>query len=257
MSDGPAAGPVALSVVAPVFNEVAILDELIERCARAAGEVTGRFEVILVDDASDDETPRALAARGPDPRVRVVRMPTNVGQFRATLEGLRQAAGDVVVVLDGDLQDPPEEIPRLVAALRAAPARVEAACAVKTGRDDPAWLRAGAAALHALQATLGRGEMPPGAGSFCALRRGAAARVTRVTAQRANLAAALASVGVVAVAVPYLKRARYDGRSRVGAAGLVREALGSLALTGALPRLLALGGGLAAAALLRRASRRR
>lgn len=229
---------IELSVVVPVFNEAEILDELITRCLRAAGDAVPRCELVLVDDGSTDETPRVLAAHAADGRLRVVRLAHNQGQFRATQQGMRQARGELVVVLDGDMQDPPEEIPRLVAALRASPDGVTAACAVKSVRDDPAWLRLGAALFHLLQATLVRGHVPPGAGSFCVMRRVAVAQVTELPVARANLAAALAAVGVVAVAVPYRKMARYDARSRVGFVGLVREALGSLALTGALWRLL-------------------
>lgn len=236
-------------MVVPVFNEERALEELIARCLRASREAAASFELVLVDDGSTDGTPHLLAAHATNPNVRPVRLEPNAGQFRATLHGLQRATGDLIVVLDGDLQDPPEEIPRLVQALRGAPADVTVAYAVKADRDDPPWLRLGAALYHLLQTGLGRGAVPTGAGSYCVMRRAVAGRVASLTVRRANLAAALAAVGVVAITVPYRKQGRYDGRSRVGFVGLVREALGSLALTGALWRLLGLVALLTAIAL--------
>ena len=76
-----------LSIVAPVFNEAAILEELAERCVRAGRATHRSFEVLLVDDASNDDT--RTAAAGLRPPVRVLHLAANVGQLGATLEGLR------------------------------------------------------------------------------------------------------------------------------------------------------------------------
>ena len=228
----------SLSVVAPVHDEAAVLRELAARCVAAARSAGEPFEVILVDDASADETPAIAATLGPE--VRVLRLSENRGQLGATLEGLRAARGERVVVLDGDLQDPPELIPALLRALDGAGPGVEVAFAVKTRRDDPAWFLAGRAAYGAL-ARLGAGRPPSGAGSYCAMRRALAARAARVRLRHANLATVLAALGAASVGVPYEKVARYDGASRVGAAGLAREALGSLFLGGAVGRIATLG----------------
>ena len=112
-----------ISVVIPVFNEARSLADLHHRLAQTLKETGEAYEVVFVDDGSTDgsiEILRALHAQ--DRTVRVVRLNRNWGQHAAVLAGMERACGDVVVTLDADLQNPPEEIPRLPAALAAGPA---------------------------------------------------------------------------------------------------------------------------------------
>lgn len=221
----------ALSVVVPVFEEAAVVDELVRRCV-AAATATGRtFELLVVDDASGDATPDRLAAlAAADPRVVHVRLPVNQGQFGATKAGLARARGALVAVLDGDLQDPPELLPRLVEAHDAAPAGdTTVVFGVKARRRDPLWFRLGRAGYQALQSLLGA-SLPSGAGSYSLFPLVLARRVAAVPLASANLAPVLCALGADARIVPYDKAARYDDRSRVGPVGLAREALGSLLL---------------------------
>ena len=105
-----------LSLVIPVFNEEQSLPELIRRCL-AVGRSLGReFEIILVDDGSRDSSPDIIAAQGAaNPEVTGVFLNRNYGQHAAIMAGFAGARGEVVVTLDADLQNPPEEIPRLLA----------------------------------------------------------------------------------------------------------------------------------------------
>ena len=107
----------SLSIVIPVFNEEANLPELLKRCL-AAGEASGLpFELILVDDGSSDNSSGLIGeacAQHPGRVVGVI-LNRNYGQHAAVMAGLEQSRGDIVVTLDADLQNPPEEIPRLVA----------------------------------------------------------------------------------------------------------------------------------------------
>ena len=108
--------PDTLSIVIPVFNEEACLPELIERCVSAAGKTSCPFEIILIDDGSSDRSPAMLrdaASQHPDQIVSIF-LNRNYGQHAAVLAGLARARGSIVVTLDADLQNPPEEIPRLV-----------------------------------------------------------------------------------------------------------------------------------------------
>ena len=108
-----------LSIVIPVFNEVDNLDELIERCL-SAGNRTGRsFEIILVDDGSSDGSAGKIdvAAKSNPGNVVGVFLNRNYGQHAAVIAGFEQSKGDIVITLDADLQNPPEEIPRLVDAI--------------------------------------------------------------------------------------------------------------------------------------------
>jgi dolichol-phosphate mannosyltransferase len=245
----PARPPLHLSIVAPLHDEVTIVEELMDRCTLAGEACSVAFEVVLVDDASRDGTGDRIAAReGLDPRVRLVRLARNRGQLGATKAGLARARGAVVVVLDGDLQDPPEVIPSLVQALGPAPGDV--AFAVKSDRDDPRWFFVGQALFHGAQELLSSARLPKGAGSFCAMHAELAARASRVRVRHANLSAVLAGLRVQGVGLGYRKLARYDGRSRVGPLGLAREAVGSLVLAGAASRLLAGGAAVAVGAMV-------
>jgi len=233
-----------LSIVAPVYNEARILNELVARCGQAGQRCGVPFELVIVDDASTDDTPNLLADLARDPCVRNHRLPSNAGQFRATQAGLREARGEMIVVLDGDLQDPPEQIPRLVEALTSAASSVVAVLAVKSRRDDPAAFMVGQSIFHRLQSALSRVSLPRGAGSYCIMRRAVARRVATAELRRANLAAIVAvaasAMGGELGSVSYEKGPRYDRSARVGWRGLIAEALGSLAVTGALSRLLVL-----------------
>ncbi len=106
-----------LSVVVPLKDERENVRPLVER-VRDALAGSGRWELVLVDDGSTDGTyPELEAVAGEEPRVKVVRLRRNFGQSAATQAGLDAAAGDIVVTMDGDLQNDPADIPRLVAKL--------------------------------------------------------------------------------------------------------------------------------------------
>lgn len=235
--------PLQLSIVAPVYNEARILPELVRRCVAAGAACGVPFEVVLADDASTDDSAAVLASlAAADARLRPIRLERNAGQFGATQAGLRAARGAQVLVLDGDLQDPPEHIPQLVAALAAAGPDVAAVFAVKTRRDDPQLFMLGQALFHALQRWLSAVAVPPGAGSYCLMRAAVARRVATAPLRHANLSAVVALVahagGGRLDVVPYEKQARYDEQTRVGWRGLVAEAVESLQITGAVSTLL-------------------
>lgn len=110
---------VTTSVVIPVFNEQESLPELIRRCLDACS-VVEPFEIILVDDGSRDASPNIIQDAAEENRNHVVGvlLNRNYGQHAAVMAGFAHARGDVVVTLDADLQNPPEEIPRLVEAVK-------------------------------------------------------------------------------------------------------------------------------------------
>src|SRR6266536_1689412 len=120
-----------VSIVVTVYNEAASLEELYRRAVGALEAGPRTFELIFIDDGSTDGTFAALERlHRADPRVRAVRFKRNFGQHPAMHAGLSRARGDVVVTMDGDLQNQPEDIPRLVEA-------VEAGNDVASGRRRP------------------------------------------------------------------------------------------------------------------------
>src|ERR687883_932305 len=110
--------PPDLSVVVTVFNEERTVDEVYDRTVAALDALGRPYELIFVDDGSSDGTFACLERiHERDARVRAVRFKRNFGQHPAMHAGLARARGDVVVTMDGDLQNAPEDIPRLVAAV--------------------------------------------------------------------------------------------------------------------------------------------
>jgi len=105
-----------VSVVIPVYNEEQSLPQLLERTIKSCKQLTQDYELILVDDGSSDRSAKMLteAAENPDNHVIAIILNRNYGQHSAIMAGFNQADGDLVITLDADLQNPPEEIPRLV-----------------------------------------------------------------------------------------------------------------------------------------------
>src|SRR3954463_12102046 len=124
-----------VSVGVTVYNEAASIEELYRRTLAALEPGPRTFELIFVDDGSTDGTFAALERlHGEDPRVRAVRFKRNFGQHPAMHAGLSRARGYVVVTMDGDLQNQPEDIPRLVEAVEAGN---DVASGRRRARKDP------------------------------------------------------------------------------------------------------------------------
>jgi undecaprenyl-phosphate 4-deoxy-4-formamido-L-arabinose transferase len=116
-SDESAADEIKLiSLVAPVYNEEANLADLVKRCVAVGDSLAYDYELILVDDGSADNSAQMIQQAAEEHRGKVigVLLNRNYGQHAAVMAGLAQARGDVVVTLDADLQNPPEEIPKLL-----------------------------------------------------------------------------------------------------------------------------------------------
>ncbi|NRN28075.1 undecaprenyl-phosphate 4-deoxy-4-formamido-L-arabinose transferase [Photorhabdus heterorhabditis] len=105
-----------VSVVIPVYNEEESLPLLLERTLAACKQLTQNYELILIDDGSSDKSAEILiqAAEQPENHIIAILLNRNYGQHSAIMAGFNQVSGDLVITLDADLQNPPEEIPRLV-----------------------------------------------------------------------------------------------------------------------------------------------
>jgi len=107
-----------ISIVVPVYNEKALLEELCTRLMSVCKGLNRSYEILIVDDGSDDGSFEKLQRiKGDDETLRLIRFTRNFGQQAAVLAGFRMSRGKIVVQLDSDLQNPPEEIPKLLSAM--------------------------------------------------------------------------------------------------------------------------------------------
>ena len=156
-----------VSVVVPCFNEEAVLPELFARLSAAAATWGMDYEIICVDDGSRDKTWEVLKAQNAkDPRWRCLSFARNFGHQTAVSAGLFYATGDAAVVIDADLQDPPEEISRLLARWREG---FEVVFATHKKRRDPLLKRIFAWGFYRLLEKMTPLPMARDAGDFCLL----------------------------------------------------------------------------------------
>jgi glycosyltransferase involved in cell wall biosynthesis len=215
---------IRLSWVLPLHRTAAQLDELVARIHRVSGELRVPHEIILVDDACPEGS-GALAARKAacDPRLRVLRLARNHGQDRALMAGLRLSRGEWTVVLDADLQDPPEAMARLWPACT--PAH-DAVFARRTGHYSGAGRQATSRLYRALASRIGR--LPCGAGLYVALHRGVLGRINAATRGHATLLALIAGARPRCASVDIVRAPRAAGSSSYGPVGRMRKASRSL-----------------------------
>ncbi|MEN6427886.1 MAG: glycosyltransferase [Phycisphaerales bacterium] len=130
-----------VSVVIPVFNEEQNLQELLTRCLKACGDMGESFEIVLVDDGSSDASPQIIAEAAEQNAGSIVGvlLNRNYGQHAAVMAGFGESQGEIVVTLDADLQNPPEEIPTLV---RKVAEGFDVVGTIRTPRHDPFFRRA-------------------------------------------------------------------------------------------------------------------
>lgn len=198
---------IALSVLAPAYGNAPTLPELVRRIALAAAG-TSPFEILIVDDASPDDT-RATLTRlaASEAALAGLGLARNVGQQRAILAGLALCRGRRIVVLDADLQDPPEAIPDLVAALERAPV----VFAGRRGRYQVWHRRLSSALFKRAQAALA--NVPRDASLFFALHRELAAALVAYSGREAALVPLLGALAPHPPSLPVARSARRSGRS--------------------------------------------
>jgi dolichol-phosphate mannosyltransferase len=217
---------VEISVVVPVYKCADCLRHLHERLDAALAEIPGEHEIVLVDDRSPDESwsiLRELAER--DDSVRVVRLSRNFGQHAAITAGIEQARGRWIVVMDCDLQDPPEEIPRLYARAQDG---VQIVYARRTGRSD-AWHRRTGSRLYfrLLNASLGT-DFDPDYGNFTIISRKVRDAFLRFRDKDRHYLMILRWLGFDHASIDVPHAERYAGESAYTMRTLVRFAVDGL-----------------------------
>jgi dolichol-phosphate mannosyltransferase len=214
-----------LSVVAPLFNEDALVGEFHARVCAALAHVP--FELVLVDDGSTDGTALALERiADADPRVRVVSLSRNFGHQTALTAGLDHAAGDAVVMLDADLQDPPELIATMLDHWHAG---CDVVYAVRSERAGESRFKLTTARwFYALFDHLAHIDLRRDSGDFRLLDRRALDALLSMRERNRFLRGMTVWVGFTQAAVPYARDARHAGTTKYSLSRMLRFSLDAI-----------------------------
>jgi polyisoprenyl-phosphate glycosyltransferase len=214
-----------LSVVAPIYNEEALIDEFYARVCSALEGL--RFELVLVDDGSTDGSIAALERLATaDPRVHVVYLSRNFGHQTALTAGLDHASGDAVVMLDADLQDPPELIPRMLDHWRAG---CDVVYAVREQREGESRFKLATARwFYSLFDKLAQVELQHNSGDFRLLDRRALDALLSMRERNRFLRGMTVWVGYTQAAVPYRRDPRYAGETKYTVSKMLRFSLDAI-----------------------------
>ena len=214
-----------LSVVAPVYNEEGIVEEFYARICSALDGLP--FEIVLVDDGSKDRTPillDQLAAN--DPRVRVVFLSRNFGHQTALTAALDHARGDAVVMLDSDLQDPPELIPRMLDHWKAG---CDVVYAVREHREGESRFKLTTARwFYALFDKLAQVDLEHNSGDFRLLDRRPLDALLSMRERNRFLRGMTVWIGYRQTAVAYSRDARYAGETKYTLSKMMRFSLDAI-----------------------------
>lgn len=215
-----------LCCIVPAYNEAENLASLLPQLSACLTDCSDDWHVIVVDDGSTDSTPLLLARWAQRPGFTVLRLSRNFGKEAALTAGLESATGEVVVMMDADLQHPPALIATFVARWREG---ADVVYALREDRsDESAFKRLGTRIFYALVNAADRFRVPAGAGDFRLMDIGVVRALLALPERNRFMKGLYAWVGFDAVAVPYVPAARAHGRSHFSAWRLIRLSLDGL-----------------------------
>ena len=236
------------SIVVPVFNEAESLPELYRRMCAVMDGLDGTCELILVNDGSQDGTPQLLRAlQTADARVRVLEFSRNFGHQMAITAGLDYAGGSAVVIIDADLQDPPEAIPQLVAKWQRG---AQVVFAVRAKRLGESWLkRSTAAAFYRIINRLTELHIPLDSGDFRLLDRQVVLALREVREHHRFMRGLSVWLGFRQASVQYVRQERFAGVSKYPMRKMMRFAADGITSFSYVPLQLATTLGFIAASM--------
>ena len=202
--------PPLLSVIVPAYNEQEVLPTFHDRLTAALNSLPYAIEIVYINDGSTDATLAILDdLYAKDDRVTIVDLSRNFGKEIALSAGLHKAAGDAVVVIDADLQDPPEVIPQLVAEWENG---YDVVYARRTQRKGETWLKkASAASFYRVIQRLSKVRIPEDTGDFRLLSRRAVDALNTLSEQHRFMKGLFAWIGYKQKAVYYDRDPRFAG----------------------------------------------
>ena len=201
-----------LSIVVPVYKEEKNIPEFLSRLRPILARVTEDYEIIFSLDPSPDRTEDVvLEHRAADPRIKLLKFSRRFGQPMATLAGLQYSAGDAVIVMDVDLQDPPELVHEMVAKWREG---FDVVLPQRRQRTGEPWIKKAVAATgYKVINKIADVRIPPNTGDFRLMSRRVVAEVVRLKESHGFLRGMVAVVGFKQAIIPFDRPARFAGET--------------------------------------------
>ena len=237
-----------LSIVIPLFNEQDSLPLLFERLLPVAASIDPFYEIILIDDGSTDNTRQLLAsaARG-NPHLRVLSFTRNFGHQPAVTAGLDCATGDCVVVMDADLQDPPELLPEMFALYRQG---FDIVSPQRTSRGGDSWFKRNSAKLfYKLMQKMVDRRVVPEVGDFRLFSRRAVHAICNFREQHRFMRGLIAWLGLKEAILPFERQCRVAGETKYSLLNMLRFSWVAITSFSGLPLRIALFTGMSFVAL--------
>lgn len=234
----PELGAVSFSIIAPVHNEAETLPELYRRVCQVMDRLNERWELILVNDGSRDRSTQIIAElHEADARVKGISLSRNFGFQIAVTAGLDVAQGDAVILIDADLQDPPEIIPDLIARWRSG---FEVVYGVRAERDGETWFKKATAGMfYRLMARVTNVDIPVDTGDFRLMDRRVVEAIVQMPEHHRFMRGMVSWVGFRQTGVPYKRQARYAGKTSFTFQKMLKFALDGITSFSYLPLQLA------------------
>ncbi len=236
-----------ISVIIPIYNEENTLPELHRRLTATLQPLRKDFEIILIDDGSRDNSFALMReARARDPRVKYIRLSRNFGHQIAISAGIDLATGEAVVLMDGDLQDPPELLSTMIARWREG---YQVVYTVKRTRKENRLKRLAFHSFYRVLHALSPIEIPMEAGNFSLLDRSVVQVLRSMPERNRYISGMRAWAGFRQIGIPYDRDARFAGKPGMSLRRLVELALDGIISFSKAPLRIAIYLGLLAAAV--------
>ena len=233
---------ITVSVVLPLYNEDRVLRTLERRVTEAIRACGCRPEIIFVNDGSQDASPAILdELAAAHAHVRVLHLSRNFGHQVALQAGLEHASGDVIIVMDADLQDDPASIPRLLACWQQG---YDVVNAIRSGRKEGLLKKFLFFAFYRLLARVSAIPMPVDAGNFGLVDRRVGREIAQLMDRDRYYSGLRSWVGFKQIGIPVERESRYDARPRVSIRGLFRLAKNAIFSFSAVPLMIFYGIGM-------------
>jgi len=209
---------IQFSIVIPIYNEEGNIPELYRRLTATVTTIQSReiskshYEIIFVDDGSDDgswKTVQDLHTK--DSRVKGISFPRNFGHHKAIAAGLEHAAGDYVILMDGDLQDPPEEIPKLYNKIREG---YDIVYAIRETRKDTITKKFSSSLFYKVLRIIAKLDLDPKSGIFRIINRRVVNALKNLEERSSLIIGLMSWTGFSQIGVPTAREARHAGKTK-------------------------------------------